>query len=316
LIIANNALIYSEHRKRVLLLMDVQSLYLFTDVMRQRNFASIAKARGIAPSSVSRSISALESEIGVRLFQRTTRQIVPTEAGLLYYERIGYILEALELAQHQATDVNSQPTGTLRVTTSKVFGEMHIVPLLATFSQLYPELSLEIQFNDGYTDLIEERIDIAIRAGSLEDSSYIARQLLPMSFYISASPEYLAKNGTPQSPQQIKEHNCLLFPRSGHNFNWLFKQREKIQEISVQGKHLLTQSSAIKQCTLAGMGLSLLPDWLIQPELDAGRLISLFSEFEVTATDYKGALWLLYPSREYVPAKVRLFNDFLLAHFS
>ncbi|HED34106.1 MAG TPA: LysR family transcriptional regulator [Gammaproteobacteria bacterium] len=296
--------------------MDIQSLYLFTDVMRQRSFASIAKTRGIAPSSVSRSISALESEIGIRLFQRTTRQIVPTEAGLLYYERISSVLEELELAQHQATDVNSQPTGTLKITTSKVFGEMHIVPLLATFSELYPELSLEIQFNDGYTDLIEERIDIAIRAGSLGDSGYIARRLMPMSFHISASPEYLKKNGTPQHPQQIKAHSCLLFPRSGHNLNWLFKQQQKIQEISVQGKYLLTQSNAIKQCTLAGMGLSLLPDWLIQPELDAGLLVPLFEEFEVTATDYKGAVWLLYPSREYVPAKVRLFNDFLLKHFS
>jgi len=296
--------------------MDIESLYLFTEVMHQRNFASIAKARGIAPSSVSRSISALESEIGIRLFQRTTRQIVPTEAGQLYYERINSVLEEIELAQHLAADVNNRATGTLRITTSKVFGEIHIVPLLATFSQLHPDLSLEILFNDGYTDLLEERIDIAIRAGSLEDSSYIARQLLPMSFYISASPEYLDKNGTPRNPQQIKDHNCLLFPRSGHNFNWLFKQQKKIQEISVQGKHLLTQSSAIKQCTLAGMGLSLLPDWLIQPELDAGQLIALFNDFEVTATDYKGGVWLLYPSREYVPAKVRLFNDFLLKHFS
>ncbi|VAW62946.1 Transcriptional regulator, LysR family [hydrothermal vent metagenome] len=296
--------------------MDIESLYLFTEVMHQRNFASIAKARGVAPSSVSRSISALESEIGTRLFQRTTRQIVPTEAGLLYYERINSVLEELELAQQLASDINNQPSGTLRITASKVFGEMYIVPLLAEFSQLYPELSLEIQFNDGYTDLVEERIDIAIRAGSLKDSSYIAKRLLPMSFYISASPEYLSKNGRPESPQQIKEYNCLLFPRSGHNLNWLFKQTQKIQEISVQGKHLLTQSSAIKQCTLAGMGLSLLPDWLIQPELEKGQLIKLFSDYEVTATDYSGAVWLLYPSREYLPSKVRLFNDFLMKHFS
>ncbi len=296
--------------------MDTESLYLFTEVMHQRSFARVAKARGIAPSSVSRGISALESEIGTRLFHRTTRQIVPTEAGQLYYERINSVLEEIELAQQLVSDVNNRPTGRLRITTSKAFGEMHIVPLLATFSQLHPDLSLEILFNDGYTDLVEERIDIAIRAGSLKDSSYIAKRLLPMSFYISASPEYLDKNGTPHNPQQIKEHNCLLFPRSGHNFNWLFKQQQKIQEISVQGKHLLTQSSAIKQCTLAGMGLSLLPDWLIQPELDTGRLIALFNEFDVTATDYKGAVWLLYPSREYLPAKVRLFNDFLIAHFS
>jgi len=295
--------------------MDVDSLYLFAQVMRQRSFTNVAKERGIAASSVSRSISALESEVGTRLFQRTTRQIVPTEAGLLYFERINLVLEELELAKQLATDINNQPKGKLRISLPKVFGELHVVPLLAEFNRLYPDLSLDVLLNDRFADLIEERIDVAIRVGSLEDSTYIARQLLPMSFCITASPEYLVRFGIPETPEQVKEHNCLLFPRSGHNFNWTFKCQNKIEEISVQGKHLLTQSSAIKQCTVAGMGLSLLPDWLVEKEIRHGQLTKLFRDFEVTATDFNGAVWMIYPSREYLPAKVKLFCDFLLDKF-
>ncbi|VAW69651.1 Transcriptional regulator, LysR family [hydrothermal vent metagenome] len=296
--------------------MDTETLYLFAEVMRHRSFTGIAKTLGIAPSSVSRSISALESEIGTRLFQRTTRQIVPTEAGLLYFERITPILEDLELARQLATEINEQPQGTLRITTPIGFGEIYIVPLLAEFSQLYPELSLDVLLNDRYTDLVEERIDIAIRVGSLQDSSYIARQLAPMSFYITASPDYLDKQGSPDSPEQVSEHNCLLFPRHGYNLNWLFKKNRKTQEVSVQGKHLITQSAAIKQCTLAGMGLSLLPDWLIKSEIEKGLLVKLFNEYQVTATDYNSSVWMLYPSREYVPVKVKLFSEFILKSFS
>ena len=296
--------------------MNIESLYLFAEVMRHRSFTKIANERGIASSSVSRSIRTLESEVGTRLFQRSTRNIMPTEAGLLYFERIKSVLEELELAKQLATDVIDQPQGTLRVTASKVFGEMHIVPLLAEFNQQYPELTLEILLHDRFTDLVEERIDVAIRIGTLDDSSYVVRRLMPMSFCITASPDYLDRNGVPTMPPQIIDHNCLLFPRSGHNLNWLFKSEQQVHEISVQGKHLITQSSAIKQCTLAGMGLSLLPDWLIQDEIDNGELIKLFNDFEVTATDFKGSVWMLYPSREYLPAKVRLFCDFLLKKLS
>lgn len=296
--------------------MDTETLSLFAEIMRHRSFTHVAKQRGIAASSVSRSISALEAEIGARLFQRTTRQIMPTEAGLLYFERINSVLEELELARQLATDTSEKPQGTLRITAPKVFGEMHVVPLLAEFARRYPELSLEVLLNDRFTDLVEERIDVAIRVGTLEDSSFIARPLMPMSFYVTASPEYIDKHGAPEMPEQIAEHNCLLFPRSGYNFNWLFKRRGKTQEVSIRGKHLITQSSAIKQCALAGMGLALLPDWLIRTEVESERLVRLFKDFQVTATDFKGSVWLLYPSREYVPAKVKLFSDFLIANFN
>jgi DNA-binding transcriptional LysR family regulator len=296
--------------------MDTETLYLFAEVMRHRSFTSIAKQRGIAPSSVSRSISALEAEVGVRLFQRTTRQIVPTEAGLLYFERINSVLEELEVAGQLISDVSEQLKGTLRITASNGFGEKKIVPLIIEFNKLYPELSLELLLHDRYTDLVEERIDVAIRVGSLEDSNYIARQLSPMEFYIVASPQYIELNGLPKAPEEINDHSCLIFPRGEYKSSWLFKREHKIQKISITGKHLITQSSATKKCTLAGMGISLLPDWLIQTEIEKGTLVRLFKNYQVSATDFNGAVWMLYPSKNYLPVKVRLFSDFLMAYFT
>jgi len=296
--------------------MEVANLYLFTEVIRQRSFTAIAKARGISPSSVSRTIRALEKEVGIRLFHRTTRQVVPTEAGLRYFERISSVLEELELAQQLASDHDSLPKGSLKITAPRVFGELYLIPLLPKFNQLYPELSLEVILTDSFTDLVQEGIDIAIRAGSLQDSSYIVRQLLPMKFFITASPGYLAKMGTPYLPEHISQHNCLVFPRSGHNPNWLFKTGNEIQEVAVKAKILVTQSSAIKQLTLDGMGLSLLPDWLVSRDIASGKLVSLFNDRQVTATNYDSAVWLLYPSREYLPLKVKVFNEFILDQLS
>jgi len=296
--------------------MEVASLYLFTEVIRQRSFTAVAKAHGIAPSSVSRTIRALEKEVGIRLFHRTTRQVVPTEAGLRYFERISSVLEELELAKQLASDHGSLPKGTLKITAPRVFGELYLIPLLPKFTQLYPELSLEVILSDDFTNLVQEGIDVAIRAGSIQDSSYIVRQLLPMNFFITASPDYLTKMGTPSLPEHIRQHNCLVFPRIGHNPNWLFKVGNEIEEVSVKANVLVTQSSAIKQLTLAGMGLSLLPDWLVGSDIASGKLVQLFNDWQVTATNYNSAVWLLYPSREYLPLKVKVFKEFLLKQFS
>ncbi len=292
--------------------MEISTLRLFLHVMRQRSFTEVARTHGLAPSSVSRTIGALEKELGIRLFQRSTRKLEPTEAGLVYFERISPVIDELEAARQLATDVSEEPRGTLRVTAPTVFAQLHIVPLLPEFAEKYPGVSLELQLTDAFQDLIQDRIDLAVRLGTLSDSSYIARRLNKMAFYICASPNYIEKHGRPEILEHIRNHNCLLFPRTGYNLNWLFKDdKDNTTEVPVSGKYLLTNSDAIKQCVLAGMGLSLLPDWLVNKEIENGELIRLFPDYAVTATDYESSVWLLYPSREYVPLKVRVFIEFL-----
>ena len=292
--------------------MDLDTLNLFVEVMQQGSFARVAKMRNIDPSSVSRSIAKLEAELNIRLFQRSTRKLEPTEAGIVYFEQIVPLLEGLESARQLTSDVQQQPRGRLRVTVGAAFAQKQIIPILPEFTEVYPELSLDFVITDAYLDLIEERIDLAIRLGTLQDSSYIGKRLRKMSFYICASPQYLSKHGKPNTPQQILHHNCLLFPRANRRLSWLLKDREqRVTEIETTGKYLLTDSLAIRQCAIAGMGLALLPDWLVSNDFNSGDLICLFPEYEVTASDYKSSIWLLYPSKAYLPAKTRVFMNYL-----
>ena len=295
--------------------MEINALKVFLDVMRHLSFTEVAKVRGIAPSSVSRSIAGLENELGLRLFQRSTRKLEPTEAGLLYFDRISPMLAALESAHQAAVDVDEEPRGTLRVSSGVVIGEHHIVPLLPELAKKYPLLNIELILTDAYLDLIEQRIDVAIRLGSLNDSTLIAHPLKKMSFFVTATPAYLEQYGEPSVPSQLMEHNCLLFPRSDYSLSWLFKNGVQApEEVPIKGRCLITHSQAIKTCTLAGMGVSLLPDWLVNQDINSGRLVRLFSEYEVTATDFKSSVWLVYPSREYLPLKVRVFNEYIKAN--
>jgi len=292
--------------------MDLETLELFVEVMEKGSFAGAARSRNIDPSSVSRTIAKLERELSVRLFQRTTRKLQPTEAGAIYYDRIAPIIDEIELAKQMATDLGTTPRGTLRFTASTVFSSQKIVPILPEFARRFPSLKMEIILSDSYLDLIAERIDLALRLGTLQDSSYIVRKLRGMEFYVCASPNYLQKYGWPNDPLQIKDLNCLLFPRQGNNLNWLFKDpRGKIIEIPIKGQYLLTNSLAIKQCAIAGMGLTLLPDWLVSEEIKSGSLVRLFPNYEVTTTDQPSAIWLLYPSRNYLPLKTQVFIDYL-----
>jgi DNA-binding transcriptional LysR family regulator len=292
--------------------MDVSVLQLFVEVIRQGSFAAVARDRNIDPSSVSRAIAGLEVELGIRLFQRTTRQLSPTEAGMTYFERIEPLVEEIQQATDIAKDVSGQPKGTLRVTASASFGLKCIVPLLPEFQQLYPELTVDLLLTDAVVDLFAERIDIAIRLGLLADSTLIAQQLMRTNYSVCASPDYLKRSGQIQHPQDLEHHNCLLFPLSGFRSRWIFKdQKGELSEIPISGRTVISNAIALQQCAIAGMGLALLPNWLIDTDLQAGTLINLFPDYAVTATDFSTAAWLVSPSRAYVPLKVRIFIEFL-----
>lgn len=294
--------------------MDLATLNLFIEVVQQGSFAQVARMRNIDPSSVSRIIAKLEAELGIKLFQRSTRKLEPTEAGVIYYERVFPLLEKLEAAKQIATDIHYQPQGTLRVTVGSTFAQKQVISFLPDFTKAYPDLSIELIITDTYLDLIEERIDVAIRLGTLQDSSYMVKRLRKMSFYVCASPEYLTKFGKPKTLKDIEHHNCLLFPRYNSNLNWLFKDKKgKVTKIKIKGKYLLTNSLVIRQGAILGMGLALLPDWLISNDFESGSLVRLFAQYEATATNYESSIWLLYPSRTYIPTKTKVFINYLAA---
>jgi DNA-binding transcriptional LysR family regulator len=292
--------------------MDISVLQIFVEVMRQGSFAAVARKHNIDPSSVSRTIASLEEEIGVRLFQRTTRKLSPTEAGIIYFQRVEPLVEEMQQAIAEATDFSGQAKGSLRVTASVTFGLKCIVPILPNFGAMYPDLTVDLLLTDATIDLFAERIDLAIRLGILPDSTLIAQRLMPTNYVVCASPEYLQRWGTPAIPKDIEEHNCLLFPLAGFRTRWVFRNKEgDIKEVSVHGRTIISNALALQQCAIAGMGLVLLPYWLIYEDLVAGNLVNLFPDYEVTATEFNTAAWFVYPSRTYVPLKVQVFMDFL-----
>jgi DNA-binding transcriptional LysR family regulator len=292
--------------------MDISVLQIFVEVVRQGSFAAVARDRNIDPSSVSRTIAGLEAELGVRLLQRTTRQLSPTEAGMSYFARIEPLVEEIQQATDIATDVSGQPKGTLRVTASGSFGLKCIVPLLPKFEQLYPELTMDLLLTDAVVDLFAERIDVAVRLGLMEDSTLIAEHLMPTHYAVCASPGYLKKSGKLKHPNDLASHNCLLFPLAGFRSRWIFQdQQGELSEIPVSGRTIISSAIGLQQCAIAGMGLALLPNWLVDSDLQAGALVNVFPEYNLTATNFSTAAWLVYPSRTYVPLKVRMFIEFL-----
>lgn len=297
--------------------MEIETLKTFAAVMQQGSFAAVARAQNVDPSVISRAIATMESELGFRLFQRTTRKLSPTEAGAIYFERIRHALEELDQAKLQAADASAEPRGTLRVTASVTFGQKWLVPKLATFRKRYPSLALDLLLTDTNVDLVAERIDVAVRLGPRVDSGMVGTLLMPTRYYVVASPAYVKRHGRPSTPIEIASHDCLLLPLSGYRTRWIFRDQRvrgkptKDVSVPVHGSLTISTALGLHQAALDGLGPALLANWVIEDDIARGRLIDLFPDHRVTATDFETAVRLLYPSKAYLPLKVRAFIDFL-----
>lgn len=292
--------------------MDIDSVRVFVDVMKQGSFAAVARQRDMDPSSISRSISSLENELGFRLFQRTTRKLAPTEAGAEYFDRVEGLIGEFDLASEAALDLVSSPTGTLRVTACTSFGQRVLAPVLPELRARYPDLTIDLHLVDHAVDIVEERIDLAVRFGKKPEGDFIVSRLVPRHFRVCASPAYIALHGRPEAPQALAERDCLLFSLPAYRRAWKFRRPgEEVFEVRVAGHVLTSHGVTMTKCAVAGLGPALLPDWLCADEIEAGELVDLFPDHECTATEFDTSAWLVYPSRSYVPLKLRAFIDFL-----
>ncbi|MCU0647171.1 MAG: LysR family transcriptional regulator [Gemmatimonadaceae bacterium] len=294
--------------------MDVRALRLFTDLARLGSIASVSRARGSDPSVLSRELAALEREVGVRLFHRTTRRLALTEAGAIYLDRVEPLVAELEDASLRARDAVTQPSGTLRVAAPVSFGQLNLVPLLGAFVARYPAVSLDLILTDGAPNLAEERIDVALRLGPLADPSLIARRVATMRVVACASPAYLARRGTPSAPADLARHDCLLLAMPGFGDRWRFTRETTGEtiELTVRGRLRTSNAVALRDCALDGMGIIAQARWIVGRELRTGRLVEVLPEWTVhPALGEDPAMWLVYPSREYVPLKVRAFADWV-----
>ena len=295
--------------------MDLATLRLLIDVAQHGSFAAAARARDLDPSSVSRAVSLAEDELGLRLFQRTTRQMSLTEAGEVYLRQIEPIADALAFARDEALRVSAEPAGTLRLTTSVAFGQVCMTPLLSAFKAAFPALTLELIMTDSNLDLVRERIDLAVRLAPSVEGDLISARLIETRYQVCASPAYLRAAPAIEQPGDLASHDCLLQALPDYRSRWLFRDRaDQLAEIAVNGRLLLSNPLALREAAVAGLGPCLLADWLVGPDIEAGRLVDLFPRHRVTATSFDTAAWLVYPSRAFLPNKVRLAIDFLKAH--
>ncbi len=292
--------------------MDFDAVRISVDVMKQGSFAAVARQRGVDRSSISRAVAGLEAELGFRLFQRTTRKLSPTEAGSTWFDRVQDLIKDFDRASEAALDLVSAPTGTLRVTACTSFGQRVLAPLLPKLRARYPDLTVDLHLVDSQVDIVEEKIDVAIRFGARPAGDFGVGRLVPRRFHVCASPAYLERHGAPDHPRELEDRDCLRFSIPGYADAWKFRESGgETFEVPVHGHLLVSHGVTMTACAVAGLGPALLPDWLCREEIRAGQLIDLFPDYECAAIDFDSSAWVVYPSPSYVPLKARVFADFL-----
>lgn len=297
--------------------MEIHALKTVLMVANQGSFAAAARVMNVDPSSVSRTVSNVEAELGLRLFQRTTRTLSATEEGEIYLRRIAPLLDELEGAQEAAVQARQAPSGTLRMTASVAFAHECIVPHLPAFHAKYPDVTVELLPTDDNLDLTAQAIDLAIRLAPAPQGDLISTRLLSTRYVVCAAPAYLDRARPVERPKDLIQHNCLRFALPGFRTAWRFREKgHPVEEVPVAGTTIISNALSLRLAAINGLGPALLAHWLVEDELDAGHLVNLFPEHECTATEFDTGAWALYPSRTYLPQKVRVMIDFLRTSLS
>lgn len=289
------------------------TLVLFARIVQCGSLSKAADHYGLSRSAVSKQLRALEDKLGIRLLQRSTRSLKLTEAGKRIFDEALRVQEALERVEALSEELQGEVSGNLRVSCSVGIGRVHLVPLLKQFRALYPKVHLQLLLEDRFVDLIDEQIDVAIRVGHLPDSSLIALRLGEMTWVVCASPDYLSKNGTPETPADLLQHDRLNYRNSQNAFDsWLFMGPNGEERISVDGSLSINDSTALVQATEDGQGIVWIDKNSLGDALETGRLIQVLKDYSL-GTGYP--IYALYPARDHLPAKTRKFVDFLSEHF-
>jgi DNA-binding transcriptional LysR family regulator len=293
----------------------------FVEVADEGGFTKSARKAGVATSSVMRQVDALEAHLGAILLNRSTRSVTLTPVGETYYAEATGILSDLDEANRSVSELNGPPRGLLRVTLPVAFARLHVAPVVPEFLKSCPGMELDLLMTDSVVNLVDERIDLAIRIGNLELSSLIARKLAPNCRVVWGSPKYIKTRGEPSVPADLAKHNCLTFSYSAGDRTWRFGRAGQDERVRVRGNLRANHSETLREAALAGLGLILMPTWLIGGDLAQGRLRPVMTDWQAnvgrqtSATRYEGGVYALYPLNRRASAKVRVFTEFLAKKF-
>ncbi len=289
--------------------MEIEHLKLFVRLATTHNISMAGRELGLSPAVASAHIGKLEQGLGVRLLHRTTRKVSLTEEGEAFLPHAQEVLASVEAARAAVGAGEVEPQGTLRVTAPASFGRMHLVPALKGFRDRYPQLSLDLRLTDTMVDLVEGGYDVAIRDAGLKDSTLIARKLAAERRVLCASPEYLAEFGEPETPQALRNHQCITLIGLE---SWLFDTPEGRQSIKVKGCLRTDNGEAIRDASVAGLGITVCSTWNAYQHLEEGSLVQVLEDYPLISD---AAIWAVYPSSRLLAPKVRAFIDYFAEQF-
>lgn len=282
----------------------------FVAVVEEGGFSAAARRLRITPSAVSKQVARLETRLGVALLRRTTRGVQPSESGSLYFDRARNILGDLARLDRDVSHLGVAPAGLVRVSLSPLFSRLAVMPMLSTFLAEHPDVQLSIQLSDHFVDLVQERFDVAVRVGELEPASFIARRVGRVERVVVASASYLSTHGTPQTPDELADHNCLSLGINDGTMNrWSFLRGTVRQQVEVCGSLEVDSAAGLFDAAVAGVGLARLTRIVVADALRDGRLVSVLEPF----SDPDGApIHVVYPSARHPSLAAKLFADALV----
>lgn len=285
---------------------DTQELEVFHAVVRHSSYAKAADELDLSPSGVSRIVSRLEARLGARLVQRTTRKFSLTEAGKTFHARTAQVLVDLAEAEAEVQDVTLTPRGKLRITAPVVFGQLHVAPMLPGLFERFPELSVDLSLADRVVDLVDEGLDLALRIGTLADSRLIARRLCTNRRVLVADANYLKKRGTPRTPSDLIDHECILFTGFSRPRDWHLIGPGGPVTVTVSGRLASNNIDVITRAASDGLGITMGATLSVGAALLSGQLVRILPDYEFEAT----SIFAVYPSARQLSTKVRAALDF------
>lgn len=282
----------------------IADLEIFARVVTAGSMSAAGRELDLSPAVVSKRISHLETRLGTRLFHRTTRQLQLTETGRGFYERVVQILATVQEAEAFVSSGHERAGGSLKITAPNGFSRLHIAPYLGRFQKQYPDLSIEIIADDHMLDIVREGIDVAIRLSELDDSSLVAKKLAPCRRLFCATPEYLKEHGTPKTLADLSKHKVVV----ENNITWRLQGPEGISSLKLSGDIKTNSGDVAHQAVLAGCGIGLRSTWELRDELLSQKLVQILPQYREAPGV---AVYAIYPDKQYIPARLRVFVDFL-----
>ncbi|EKO3547905.1 LysR family transcriptional regulator [Vibrio fluvialis] len=284
-------------------------MVMFAALIKHQSFTAAARNLGVSVSHVSKQLAQLEASVGIKLVQRTTRSFTVTEAGESFYRHCEQLVDLVSDADNELINQREEVSGLLRLGLSQSFGSLHVLPALEELRQQYPNLQVEVHLFDYKIDMLSEGLDLWITSNEHLPEGYIAQRLADCKFVVAASPDYLLHHSTLQTPNDLLEHNCLIYRSWDRDYTrWAFRNREQQLSIKVSGNYSVDLAEAVRDAAVSGWGIAYLATYLIRDEFRSGKLIQLLPDWQASQNM---PFYAVYPSRQHLPKKTSAVIEFL-----